>query len=649
MSNKETSFVKGIGRGIKVSLLTLAAGLAATPVWADPPPPRKIVAVLDATQNFGNTRRAVNFYDVTDLSGGSVFNQSPLFSIWSGYEDASTLNFEDPGAIAVNPINGSVYMAAFDSGPVGVPDAGDTQGVYDLYRLDYQAALNDFVTNSRPAGTMYAPAVGPDGAVNPQHPQHSGSTVNLPGASAKIGEVARAQNGPFYDYAVDFVDPSRLVMLDNQTGLDTDPDIVANDHQIRLLERVAGPATYNAATNEGGFNGQTTESWESTIGALVDMDAGTGRSEPVDISAVSRDGTVGVWVGESDGGGDDVSFFEIDFNAGTATKKELRVNPSPYPEGFALDQDPTVDPSTNDGTLDWIRVDGNGNLLIGESGFFDGPPPEEPKVIGREIVNYDGADTDSNLQNEVVVGGWSTSANLPSPSADDDAAVTDGRFVTVDKGTGEIYFFDVDSGGQPDVAGDVYVFDPATGSFTYEEQNAVNHFLERQGIELFLRGDVTGDGLITDADIDSLFAAILDPTLGGEVSAAVGAEWLDLTSDLALTTLDVETLVEDILNTAFGDTNLDGAVSFADFQNLQSNFNQPGGWADGDLNGDGFITFADFQLLQANFGFNNMIGPAPLGDGLDFAQVPEPSTFALMGVALVGLWQFARQRRGRSK
>ena len=84
-------------RWARRSLVTLAAGLAASPAIAAPPAPLKVIAVLDSTQNFGDTRRAVSFYDVTDLSGGSVFNQQPLFSIWSGYEISSQLNFEDPG------------------------------------------------------------------------------------------------------------------------------------------------------------------------------------------------------------------------------------------------------------------------------------------------------------------------------------------------------------------------------------------------------------------------------------------------------------------------------------------------------------------------------------------------------------------------
>ena len=68
----------------------------------------KVVAVVDATQNFGSTQRAINFYDVTNLSGGSVFGQTPLFSVWPGYEMSASNNFEETDTIAVNPANGRI-------------------------------------------------------------------------------------------------------------------------------------------------------------------------------------------------------------------------------------------------------------------------------------------------------------------------------------------------------------------------------------------------------------------------------------------------------------------------------------------------------------------------------------------------------------
>ncbi len=620
-----------------------AVGACNAPAEGAAPPPRKIVALLDATQNFGTTRRSVNFYDVTDLTG-TVFNQAPLFSAWTGYEDFSTLNFEDPDALTVNPINGTVYMTAFDSGTAGTIDAaGDTEGDYDLYRIDYQEILKDFLTNGRAVGTMYAPTTGPDGTVNPQHPQHAGTTVNLAGIVQKVGEIGRTQGGPFYDYALEFADPANLMLLDNQTGLDTDPDTVPNDHQLRFVSRTStapGGAVYSALDHTGGFNQQTAQSWRSDIGALVDMDNASGRSEPVDMAYVSRDGVKGVWVAESDGGGDDLSYFELNFTTKTAVKKEMQVGPSPYPTGFALDNDPVVNPASNDGVADWVQIDKNGNLLIGESGFFESPVPTEPKVISRAVLNYDAADTDANTQDEIVFGAWGTSANV-APTLDDDVAVTDGRFVTIDKGTGRVYFFDIDSGAAPNVVSDAYVFDLATGTLVYQELNAVNHFLERQGVSFFLRGDVNGDGVVNASDIDRLFAGVADPTLGGQVTSAIGREWYDLTGDALLTGVngDADELVEEILGTAYGDANLDGMVSGADFALLQNRFGQAGGWADGDFNGNGTVNGADFALLQNNFGFNAM-GPV---SGPVSSAVPEPTTFGL--TFLGGIPLFARRRR----
>jgi len=51
-----------------------------------------------------------------------------------------------------------------------------------------------------------------------------------------------------------------------------------------------------------------------------------------------------------------------------------------------------------------------------------------------------------------------------------------------------------------------------------------------------------------------------------------------------------------------GDLNGDGSVSIADFIQLASHFNAPGGWGEGDLNADGLVTISDFIDLSANFG-----------------------------------------------
>jgi hypothetical protein len=66
---------------------------------------------------------------------------------------------------------------------------------------------------------------------------------------------------------------------------------------------------------------------------------------------------------------------------------------------------------------------------------------------------------------------------------------------------------------------------------------------------------------------------------------------------------EIDTLVRGILNTNYGDYNLDGDVGFDDFLVLTNTFNTDGGWASGDLNGDFHIDLADFVVFR--WSYNN--------------------------------------------
>lgn len=670
------------------ALIAAAGGVAglANPADAALNAPRKIVAVLDGTQTFGTTQRAINYYDVTDVTtnGGNLFNQTPLFSVWTGYEIGAQGNYEDPGAITVNPANGDTYVLAYDSGstPGQVVD-GDTEGDYDLYRIDYQSILNDFVSNSRPAGTMYAPALTADGIPNPQHPSHFGTTVNLAGITEKVGEVGRTQGTSFFDYDIEFVDAETLALLDNEQDSSDLPD---QDHELRVLKRVStspGAAVIDASDPDsitGGYNAQTTESWESNRIGLVgmDVDALSGLpvnfSEPVDIAVAKKNGIVGVWVTESDGGGDDLSFYEIPASYAASGVFATASTIDGLGVSRGLDESPEVDPATNDGEADWINVDADGNLVIGESNYFEsvvggeagvgGNPAGEPTVLRLNIDSYAagavttfagdawddldavdglgpvGADyaagsnpafpalDDVDIDPVQLEGPLGALTNIfaggTGLSLDDDANVTDGRFVTLDKGANLLYIFDLDSGGVPNVVADVYVIDLNTGEIVYEELNAINHFMERHGFANFLRGDIDGNGVITAADIDAI-----------NVSAALTAleqEEYDLTGDDLITggglsNTDTVELVRNILGTEFGDANLDGNVNIGDLTLLAGSFGSAGGWANGDFTGDGTINIGDLTVLAGNFGFT----ASP-------TAVPEPASLALLalgGLALI--------------
>ncbi len=120
------------------------------------------------------------------------------------------------------------------------------------------------------------------------------------------------------------------------------------------------------------------------------------------------------------------------------------------------------------------------------------------------------------------------------------------------------------------------------------------------------RGDFTGDGLLTAADIDLRTAAARE--LRDEML-------FDLNDDELVDQRDREIWVEEPAGTSFGDANLDRSVDFDDFVVLAADFGNEGGWAVGNFDLDTDVGFSDFVLLGANFGYS---APAT-------APLPEPA------------------------
>jgi len=130
----------------------------------------------------------------------------------------------------------------------------------------------------------------------------------------------------------------------------------------------------------------------------------------------------------------------------------------------------------------------------------------------------------------------------------------------------------------------------------------------------FPAGDFNHDRQVNALDIDLLYAEFggtaLDP--------------FDLNADGSIDVRDAAYWVRDIVETEYGDVNLDGAVDIMDLNAVRNQFGAAGGWAIGDSDGSGHVDVADLNAVRNAFGFSR--GQA----------VPEPDawTIALLALAV---------------
>ncbi len=103
-----------------------------------------------------------------------------------------------------------------------------------------------------------------------------------------------------------------------------------------------------------------------------------------------------------------------------------------------------------------------------------------------------------------------------------------------------------------------------------------------------LVGDFDADGSVDAKDIDALSAAIR----GGSTESV-----FDLSADGSVDMNDMDMLIVDILDTNYGDANLDHVVDVTDLGSWQEHAFQRGtGWESGDFNGDGLTDVSDFNV-----------------------------------------------------
>jgi len=157
-------------------------------------------------------------------------------------------------------------------------------------------------------------------------------------------------------------------------------------------------------------------------------------------------------------------------------------------------------------------------------------------------------------------------------------------------------------------------------------------------------GDLNGDGQTNAADIDLLAAGLR----AGRTEPA----W-DLQPDGRVDLADHRFLVENILRTYLGDSNLDGEFNTGDlvqvFQQGQYEDASPGNslWASGDWDGNGDFSTADFLIAFQGGGFEAGPRAAVAASDAAVVSVPEPTASALLLAGLLSLASFRPRQPSR--
>jgi hypothetical protein len=164
-------------------------------------------------------------------------------------------------------------------------------------------------------------------------------------------------------------------------------------------------------------------------------------------------------------------------------------------------------------------------------------------------------------------------------------------------------------------------------------------------------GDFNLDGLVNSTDIDALAAAaaanstdpLYDLDGDGIATYAIGQPNSPNPSDS-------DVLIYDILETRYGDLNLDGTVFLSDLNTFATNYRRAGqfGWAEGNINGsqeagtsaNPRVFLADLNALATHWRFGVGSG---FGGG---ATVPEPGSWLVaLGEVLAILCSRSYRRR----
>jgi hypothetical protein len=169
---------------------------------------------------------------------------------------------------------------------------------------------------------------------------------------------------------------------------------------------------------------------------------------------------------------------------------------------------------------------------------------------------------------------------------------------------------------------------------------ALGDVFPRQPKSPWVIRDDSADG-INDADIDLEFEAVAGNSPHPR---------FDLDGVAGLSSADVDHLVLNILDTHYGDANLDGQVDITDLGLLATNWQDCGlGWAYGNFDGDLFIDITDLGILATNWQAGVGSGRMSFTDALAQvglpASVPEPAGITALGAAMLAATSVRTRRR----
>jgi hypothetical protein len=244
--------------------------------------------------------------------------------------------------------------------------------------------------------------------------------------------------------------------------------------------------------------------------------------------------------------------------------------------------------------------------------------------------NFDWTLTIARANNQIVFGPVGEGANWPGggisneevgklegPTTDDGSQVTLAMWQGVTP-TSNFY----DDSGNSSFGAPNQDYDSVTGTFTL-----IQDLSALRGPSLG-SGDFDNDGQLTAADINALTAEIL---AGGNDPK------FDVNVDSAVDSTDRQVWVEQLKQTYFGDSNLDGEFNSQDLIEVlaagqyEDDVAGNSGWAEGDWNGDADFTTTDFVDALAGGGYE--AGPRAAVRG--GAAVPEPQAAILLAAGLL--------------